>query len=106
MGGTGERGGLVRRGQRFEHLPTTDDKVVFGDPVTWTMTVERQEGVVFSGTWASENRTDPMVGAISANGRSLYLARRQRPHARRASRPDQMEICRSYADAERMLAGC
>ena len=100
-----ERGGAVRRGQ-FEHQPSTDGEIVFGDPLTWTLTIERQEGVVFSGTWASQNRTDPVVGAMSTNGKNLYLADDNGPIHGELRNPDQMEICRSLADADTMLAAC
>ena len=101
----GERGGAVRRGQ-LEHQPSTGGEIVFGDPLNWTLTVERQEGVVFSGTWASQNRTDPLVGAMSANGRNLYLADDNGPMHGELREPDQMEICRSLADPDTMLAAC
>lgn len=100
---SGGRGGAVRRGQ-LEHQPSSSDE--FGDPLTWTLTVERQEGVVFSGTWASENRTDPMVGAVSADGKTLYLADDNGPMHGQLRGPDQMEICRSLADEDTMLAAC
>jgi hypothetical protein len=100
-----ERGGVVRRGQ-LEHQPSTGGELVFGGPLTWTLTVERQEGVVFSGTWASQNRTDPIVGAISANGRSLYLADDNGPMHGDLRGPDELEICRTLADADTMLATC
>ena len=104
---TGERSGVVRRGNRWEHKsPPTDGEAVFGGPLTWTLTVERQEGVVFSGTWASQNNTDAMVGAVSADGRTLYLADDNGPMHGELRGPDQMEICRSLAERDRMLAFC
>jgi hypothetical protein len=99
------RGGAVRQGQ-FEHQGSTGGEIVFGDPLTWRLTVERQEGVVFSGTWASQNRTDPFVGAMSANGRNLYLADDNGPMHGELLTPDRMEVCRSLADPNRMLAAC
>ncbi len=104
---TGERSGVVRRGNRWEHKsPPTNGEVVFGGPLTWSLTVERQEGVVFSGTWASQNNTDAMVGAVSADGRTLYLADDNGPMHGELRGPDQMEICRSLAERDRMLAFC
>jgi hypothetical protein len=104
---TGEHSGNVRRGNRWEHgMPPTNGEVVFGGPLTWTLTVERQEGVVFSGTWASQNHTDPMVGAVSADGKTLYLADDNGPMHGELRGPDSMEICRSLAEPDRMLAAC
>jgi hypothetical protein len=106
---TGERSGLVRRGNRWEHKqPPTNGAVIFGDPLTltWTLTIERQEGEVFSGIWASENNTDPMVGAVSADGRTLYLADDNGPMQGVLIGPDKMEICRSLAEPDRMMAFC
>jgi hypothetical protein len=104
---TGERSGVVRRGNRWEHKsPPTNGEVVFGDPLTWTVTVERQEGVVFSGTWASQNNTDPMVGAVSADGKTLYLVDDNGPMHGELRGPDKMEICRSLVEPDRMLAFC
>jgi hypothetical protein len=104
---TGERSGVVRRGNRWEHKSApTNGEVVFGSPLTWTLTIERQEGVVFSGTWASQNNTDPMVGAVSADGRTLYLADDNGPMQGELRGPDQLEICRSLAERDRMLAFC
>ena len=102
---TEERTGAVRRGQ-FEHTPSTGNEIVFGNTLTWTLTIERQEGVAFSGMWATEKRTDPMVGAISADGQTLYLADDNGPLHGHLRGPDQMEICRSLADADTMLAMC
>jgi hypothetical protein len=56
------------------------------------LAVERQEEVVFSGTWATENRTDPMVGAVSADGKTLYLADDNGPMHGELRGPDGMEI--------------
>ena len=104
---TGERSGVVRRGNRWEHKsPPTNGEVVFGGPLTWTLTVERQEGVVFSGTWASQNNTDPMVGSVSADGKTLYLADDNGPMHGELRSPDKLEICRSLAEPDRMLAFC
>jgi hypothetical protein len=102
---TGERGGVVRRGQ-FEHQPSTGGETLFTNELTWTLTVERQEGVAFSGTWASQKRTDPLVGAISADGKTLYLADDNGAMHGRLLDPDRMEICRSLADVDTMLAMC
>jgi hypothetical protein len=102
---TGERSGVVRRGQ-LEHHPSTGGETLFTNELTWTLTVERQEGVVFAGTWATENRTDPMVGAISVDGKTLYLADDNGPMHGQLLGPDQMEICCSLADADTMLAMC
>jgi hypothetical protein len=104
---TGERSGVVRRGNRWEHKsPPTNGEAVFGGPLTWTLTVDRQEGVVFSGTWASQNNTDPMVGAVSADGKRLYLADDNGPMNGELHGPDKMEICRGLAEPDRMLAFC
>jgi hypothetical protein len=36
---TGERSGVVRRGNRWEHKsPPTNGEVVFGGPLTWSLT--------------------------------------------------------------------
>ncbi len=98
-------GGVVRRGQ-LEHQPSTGDDVVFGGPLTWTLTIEQQQGNVFSGKWASQNRTDPLVGAMSSNGRNLYLADDNGQMHGELRTPDEMEVCRSLADADTMLAMC
>ena len=103
----GERGGMVRQGNRWEHgAPPTNGEVVFGNPLTWTLTIERQEGAAFSGTWASQNHTDPMVGVVSADGKTLYLADDNGSMHGELRGPDQMEICRSLAEPDRMLAFC
>ena len=100
-GRTEERSGVVGRGNRWEHKsPPTNGEVVFGSPLTWSLTVERQEGVAFSGTWASQNNTDPMVGAVSADGKTLYLADDNGPMHGELRGPDQMEICRSLAEPD------
>lgn len=75
-------------------------------PVDLTLTVERQEGIVFSGTWASQSHSDPMVGALSADGKTLYLANDNGPMHGELQGPDRMEICRSLAESDRMLAAC
>ena len=104
---TGDRSGNVRRGNRWEHgAPPTDGEAAFGDPLTWTLTVERQEGAAFAGTWASQNRADPMVGVVAADGRTLHLADDNGPMHGELLGPDRMEICRSLAEPDRMLAAC
>ena len=100
-----QRGGAVRRGE-FQHLPSTGREIVFGDPLAWTLTVERQDGAVFSGTWASQNRTDPLLGAVSANGRDVYMADDNGTIHGELRTPDEMEICRGLGGPDTMLATC
>jgi len=47
-----------------------------------------------------------MVGAVSADGKRLYLADDNGPMQGEWRGPDQMEICRSLAEPDRMLAFC
>ena len=54
-------------------------------------------GAVFSGTWASPNRTDPLLGAVSANGRDIYMGDDSGSLHGELRGPDEMEICRGQA---------
>lgn len=102
----GEGGNLVRRGGPFEHADPAGDQAVFGDPRTWTLKVARQEGGAFAGTWESEVRADPMVGVISADGKTLYIADDNGALIGTLRGENEMEICRALADPTRMLASC
>jgi hypothetical protein len=102
----GNSGQLVRRGGPFEHADPTGSEAVFGDPRTWTLRVSRQEGAVFAGTWESEVRSDPMVGVISSDGKSLYVADDNGPLIGTLRQGNQLELCRALADPTRQLAFC
>ena len=54
----------------------------------------------------SQNNTDAIVGAVSADRKRLYLADDNRPMQGEVRGPDQMEICRSLAEPDRMRAFC
>jgi hypothetical protein len=97
---------VVRRGGPFEHFDRSGDDAAFGSPGTFTLTVERQEGATFAGTWASPERADPMVGVIASDGRSLMLADDNGPMQGRILDNGDVEICRALADATRMMAAC
>jgi len=47
-----------------------------------------------------------MVGAVSADGKRLHLADDNGPMHGELHGPDKMEICRSLAEPDRMLAFC
>jgi hypothetical protein len=102
----GEGGNLVRRGGPFEHADPAGAEAVFGDPRKWTLKVVRQEGGMFAGTWESEARADPMVGVVSADGKTLHMADDNGALLGTLRSDNEMEICRALADPTRMLASC
>jgi hypothetical protein len=55
---------------------------------------------------ASQNNTDAIVGAVSADRKRLHLADDNGSMQGELRGPDQMEICRSLAEPDRMLAFC
>lgn len=102
----GDGGNVVRQGGPFEHTDPAGNEPVFGDTRTWTLDVTRQEGAMFSGSWKSEVRTDPIVGVVSADGKTLYMADDNGAIMGTLRAANEMEICRALADATRMLAAC
>ncbi len=97
---------VVRRGGPFEHFDRSGDDASFVNPGRFTLTVERQEAAAFAGTWASTARTDPMVGVVARDGRTLMLADDNGPMQGRILDDGDLEICRALADATRMMATC
>jgi hypothetical protein len=98
-------GEVVRKGGPFEHFPNPGNEPTFGDPGKFKLTITRQEGAAFSATWASQARTDPIVGVISADGKSVFMVDDNGPmHGRLIG--DDLEVCRALVDPNRMLAAC
>lgn len=103
----GEGGDVVRRGGPFEHSDPAGEEAVFGDKSgTWTLKVARQEGAMFAGAWGSERRVDPMVGVVSADGKTLHIADDNGAMIGTLRADNEIEICRALADPNRMLAAC
>jgi hypothetical protein len=99
-------GSVVRRGGPFEHFDNAGPEPKFGSPGHFRVSIERQEGAAFSGTWATEARTDPLVGVVSSDGRTLYLADDNGAMQGRLLDDGGLEVCRALVDSSRMLATC
>jgi hypothetical protein len=41
--------------------------------VTWTITIEQQEGPGLIGTWASPNKTEELIGVIRPDNRTVHF---------------------------------
>jgi hypothetical protein len=99
-------GDVVRKGGPFEHFPNQGNEPTLGDPGKFQLTITRQEGAMFVGTWASEARTDPIVGVVSADGRGVFMADDNGPIQGRLIGLEDMEVCRALVEPNRVLAAC
>jgi len=41
--------------------------------VTWTLTIDRQDGQGLIGTWKSPNATERLIGVVRADGKTIHL---------------------------------
>lgn len=97
---------VVRKGGPFEHFANEGKEPAFGDPGSFQLTIEHQQGAAFSGTWASKARTDPIVGVVSGDGQSVFMVDDNGPMQGRLVGTNEMEVCRALVDPNRMLAAC
>jgi hypothetical protein len=99
----------VRRGEVFEHNDPAPD-IAFGT-VEFTITIDRQEGRRFAGSWASVRASDPLIGTLRSDGRRLHMVDNDGTFTGELLGPDEMEVCRTEivpmtGTPESMIASC
>ena len=100
---TGIMEGVVA-GSRHEHTdPAAAPRF---DAAPFILTVERQEGRRFVGTWASARATDPLIGIARAGGRRLEMVDDDGALTAELHGPDEMEICRNEVGPDSGFVGC
>jgi hypothetical protein len=94
----------VRRGEVFEH----DDpalETTFGTN-QFALTIERQDGRRFAGTWATVRATDPLIGMFRLDGKRLHMVDNDGTFTGELLGPDEMEVCRTEVTPHSMVISC
>ena len=73
--------------------------------IAFTLTVDKQDGRRFSGTFVSARSTDHVVAVISRNG-SIYMADDDGYTVGTILAPNRIELCYMHASAMSRVASC
>ncbi len=95
---------VVLRSKVSEHINPTGQTTFTTIP--FTITIEQQEGHGFAGTWASARASDPLIGVIQSDGKRLHMVDNDGTLAGELLGPDEMEVCRTEATPQSMVALC
>ena len=100
----GESESLVLGGGNPHHpaTPATEPEL---RSVTFTLTVDKQDGRRFSGTFSSARSTEKVIAVISRNG-TIFLADDEGYTHGTLLAPNRMELCYLHVSAAARIASC
>ena len=73
--------------------------------VSFTMTIDKQDGRRFSGKFSSARSTEPIVGVIARNG-TLYIADTDGYTFGTVTAPNKLELCYLQIKSDAQIASC
>lgn len=88
------------------HSSATSEPVFDHRGGTWTTTIEQQHDRGFSGTRASENHSEALIGTIGYDNRSIYMVDEDTQFFGRLLDDGRMEICALETGSGAMVAVC
>ncbi len=74
-------------------------------PFAFTLTIDKQDGRRFSGTFSSVRGNDPIVAVISRNG-TIFLADDDGYTVGTILAPNRLELCYMHASPTARVASC
>ena len=96
---------VVLRSQASEHIDPTGGETTF-TTLLFTITIERQDGHRFAGSWTSARASDPLIGVIRSDGKRLHMVDNDGTLTGELVGPDEMEVCRTEVTPESMAVIC
>jgi hypothetical protein len=100
----GESESIVLDGGNTHHLPTQSNEPQLRS-VPFTLTVDRQDGRRFSGTFSSPRGTERVIAVISRNG-TIMLADDDGYTFGTMLAPNRMELCHLHVAPAARIASC
>jgi len=73
--------------------------------VTWTLTIERQEGPGLIGTWASPSKTERLIGVVRADNETIHLVDEDTYFDAILRSNAEMEVCHRETGGSRESGG-
>lgn len=73
--------------------------------VTWTLTIDQQDGTGLIGTWNSPNATERLIGVVRADGQTIHLVDEDTYFDAILRSDDEMEVCLREAGGSRQTGG-
>ncbi len=95
---------VVLRSEVSEHTDPTGQTTFTTIP--FTITIERQDGNRFAGTWTSARATDPLIGMFRSVGKRLHMVDNDGTVTGELLEPDEMEVCRTEVAPDSMTVLC
>lgn len=71
-----------------------------------TLTVSEQKGDLFVGSKATAKRSEPLVGAISSDGKTGVMSDEDSTYTFKLINKNKLEYCISHANKDSSIAGC
>jgi hypothetical protein len=101
----GESESVVLGGGNSHHGPTMPN----GEPqlrtLPFTLTIDKQDGRRFAGTFSSEHANETVIGVISRNG-TIYMVDDDGYDVGTILAPNRMEICYLHLSTNSRIASC
>ena len=96
---------VALRSEASEHIDPTGGETTF-TTIPFTITIERQDGRRFAGSWTSARASDPLIGVIRSDGKRLHMVDNDGTLAGELVGADEMEVCRTEVTPESMAVIC
>ena len=95
---------VALRSKASEHIDPTGETTFTTIP--FTITIERQDGRRFAGSWTSARASDPLIGIIRSDGKRLHMVDNDGTLAGELVGADEIEVCRTEVTPESMAVIC
>ena len=99
----GESESIVSGGGNTHHPKSPQNSRLTS--VSFTLTIDKQDGRRFSGKFSSARSTEPIVGVIARNG-ALYIADTDGYTFGTVLAPNKLELCYLQIKADAQIASC
>ena len=90
---------------KLGHQPATTEPVFKDTSVTWTITIDKQEGPGLIGSWASPNKKEQLIGVIRPDNKTVLFVDPDTFFSGMLRSEDEMEAC-LQENGESMVATC
>jgi hypothetical protein len=100
----GESESIVLDGGNTHHLPTQSNEPQLRS-VPFTLTIDKQDGRRFSGTFSSARHSETVIAVISRSG-TIYMVDDDGYDVATMLTPDRMEICYLHLSSRSRIASC
>ncbi|MBM4270036.1 MAG: hypothetical protein FJ144_26115 [Deltaproteobacteria bacterium] len=91
---------------KLGHQPQTTEPAFKDLTVTWTLTIDKQEGSGLIGSWSSPNKAEKLVGVIRPDNKTVLFVDEDTYFSAILRSENEMETCLQETGGGSMVATC